>query len=246
MARITAIVSGKGGVGKSTLSAGIGAALARRGERVLLIDCDAGLRSQDVLLGVTERLVFDISDVAAGRCTPEQAIYRCASCPGLSMIAAPLGEPLTPAACRAITLAAAQHYDRVLMDAPAGVGEGFFTAVAPAASAIVVATPDAVSVRSGNVVREALAQKGITETRLIINRFSAARFLRAGSFTDLDAFVDRAGVQLLGIVPEDAAVPLMAARGIPMLSKGNCSEAFERIAARLCGERVPLPSLERT
>lgn len=246
VAKITAVVSGKGGVGKSTLSAGIGAALARRGERVLLIDCDAALRSQDVLLGVTERLVFDISDAAEGRCTPQQAVYRCAACPRLSMVAAPLHKPLSPEACRAITQVLAQNFDRVLMDAPAGVGEGFLTAVAPAEAAIVVATPDAISVRSGSVVRNALAEQGVSDVRMVINRFSAARFLRTGSFADLDGFIDRAGLQLLGVVPEDTSVALMAARGVPLLSKGACSEAFMRIAARLCGERVPLAPLERT
>ena len=246
MANIMAVVSGKGGVGKSTLTAGIGAALTKRGQRVLLMDCDAALRSLDVLLGVTERLVFDVSDVAEGRCTPSQAVYECASCPGLYMVAAPLGKPLLPRVSRAVTQTLAEGFDWVLIDAPAGVGSGFVSAVAPAQQAIVVATPDAVSVRSAGVARIALERAGIREHRLILNRFSAARFSRTKSFDDLDVLIDRVGVQLLGVVPEDAAVSLMAARGIPLLSKGACSEAFARIAARLSGQRVPLPSLERT
>lgn len=246
MAIVTAVVSGKGGVGKSTLSAGIGAALARRGERVLLVDCDAGLRSQDVLLGVTEHLVFDASDVMEGRCSPEQAIYECASCPGLSMIAAPMGKPLLPEVSRALVQTLSRDFDRILMDGPAGIGSGFAAAIAPAKEALVIATPDAVSVRSGSVVRSELERAGIQSYRLVLNRFSAMRFIKAGSFQDLDALIDRVGVQLIGVVPEDPSVPLMASKGIPLLSRGVCSEAFMRIAARLCGERVPLPELERT
>lgn len=245
MAKITAVVSGKGGVGKSTVSAGLGAALASRGERVLLLDCDAGLRCLDALLGVTEQLVFDASDVINGTCTPQQAVYPCASCPGLSMVAAPLEAELQPAAVRMLTERYRNSFDWIILDAPAGIEAGFSAAVAPASSAWVVVTPDPVSVRSGGIVRQALAKQGISDCRLLINRFSADRFVRIGSFEDMDELIDRTGVQLLGVIPEDSAIPMMAARGVPILTRGACSQAFRRVASRLCGERIPLPPPER-
>ncbi len=245
LAIIMAMGSGKGGVGKSTLSAGIGAALARAGERVLLIDCDAGLRSLDIMLGVTEQLVFDLSDVAEERCDPTEAIYECPACPGLSVVAATPLRPLRPDVCCAVTEELALGFDRVIMDAPAGIGSGFASAIAPAGSALIVATPDAVSVRSGTAVRRAMARTGLTDCRLILNRFSAAQFDGDDSFRDLDEVIDRTGIQLIGVVPEDRAVPMMASHGVPFLQRSPASQACARIAGRIRGERIPLPQLDR-
>ena len=156
MKEISAIASGKGGVGKSTLSAGIGAALAMRGERVLLIDGDAGLRSLDFLLGITENLVYDAADIADGRVEPMNAVYASPVCDGLFLLPAPTGKPLPPRMTSAIATVLSRHFDRVLIDCPAGVGSSFLSAVAPAKSAFLVATADPVSVRSAAIVRTAL------------------------------------------------------------------------------------------
>lgn len=248
MARVAAIVSGKGGVGKSTLTAGIGAALARRGRRVLLVDGDAGLRSLDYLLGVTEELVFDSADIVSGYCEPLKAVYPCAQCAGLFVLPAPQDhERVIPPAlmCRLVRLLE-QYFDWVLIDGPAGIGRGFYSAVAPASMVLVVATPDPVCIRGSGNVRALLQRRSRNiQCRLLLNRFSAFSFRRADSFEDLDQVIDTAGIQLLGIVPEDAPVALWAARGMLPPLEAEASLAFQRIAARMEGEAIPLASFEK-
>ena len=152
----TAIVvtSGKGGAGKSTVSLGLAAHFAAEGARVLLIDCDAGLRSLDRMTGTEEALVFDSSDVVAGRCAPAEAIYPCASMPGVSLLPAPQnGEDLVPEhVMRRLVPMLKRYFDRVILDSPAGVGRGFRAAAAGADSALIVCSPDPVCIRGGKCV----------------------------------------------------------------------------------------------
>lgn len=239
MAIVTTIASGKGGVGKSTLCAGLGAALAQMGERVLLIDGDAGLRSLDLLLGVTEALVYDLGDVVERRCRPLEAVYP-SVVPGLSLLSAQPGRPFAPRVMRAVVDSLSPRFDRILIDGPAGIGAGFLSATAPAQSVILVATADAVCVRGTAIVRRTLAELGLENCRLVLNRFRAGAFRRAGAFADLDELIDRAGVQLLGIVCEDEAIARGAAKGHPPEGASPAAKAFRRIARRLRGERVEL------
>ena len=142
----TVITSGKGGVGKSTLAVGLGRALAQRGRRVLLVDCDAGLRSLDRMTGTEENLVFDIADVVFARCSPAEAIYPCGGAEGLFLLPAPsLGEDfIRPGVMKKLVPLLKRYYDHVLLDSPAGVGGGFRSAAAGAASGIVNA-PDPIA-----------------------------------------------------------------------------------------------------
>ena len=174
----TVITSGKGGVGKSTVAVGLGRALAQRGRRVLLVDCDAGLRSLDRMTGAEENLVFDMADVVFARCSPAEAIYPCGEAQGLFLLPAPsLGEDLIrPGVMKKLVPLLTQYYDHVLLDSPAGVGSGFRSAAAGADRAIVVCNPDPVCVRSAASVRELLGKLSVQETRLVINRFSGQRF----------------------------------------------------------------------
>lgn len=247
MGAVTVITSGKGGVGKSTVSVGLGYALTQRGRRVLLIDGDAGLRSLDRMLGVDTQLVYDIADVAAGRCEPIRAIYPCPAFPGLYLLPAPSREEdtINPAIMAQLVNMLSAYYDQIFIDCPAGIGTGFASAVAAAKRAIVVSNPDPVCVRDSDKVRRLLLEKGISEQRLIINRFHNSSFKKIGCYRDLDSVIDASGIRLIGIVPEDVQLVAAAARSQPSPARAPGTMAFKRIAARTEGEQVPLAPLRR-
>lgn len=245
MGAITVITSGKGGVGKSTTTVGLACALSRRGRRVLLIDGDAGLRSLDRMLGVESSLVYDISDVAAGRCEPIRAIYPCPGFNGLFLLPAPGKEDniIPPEIMRQLVPLLASYYDHVLVDSPAGVGLGFLSAIVAAQRALVVSNPDPVCVRDTATVRRLLTEANIQEQRLVINRFQYSRFKKLGCFRDLDAMIDESGIRLIAVIPEDVQLAAAAARAQPPSHRSSGAMAYARLAARLEGEHVPLASL---
>ena len=243
MGVITVVTSGKGGVGKSTVAAGVGAALARRRRRVLLIDGDAGLSCLDLMLGVAEEKVFDIADVICGAAAPAQAIYQCPWQEGLFLLPAPaqVEDIASPEVMRHLVPALARYYDHVLVDCPAGLGRGFESAAATASRALVVSTPDPVCLRNSSKAGLALAQHGIAQTRLVVNRFSGAEFVRQNVFHNLD----EAGIRLIAVIPQDFALAAAAANGQAPAPRGKGVMALERLAARLEGEQVPLASLSK-
>lgn len=247
MGVVTVLTSGKGGVGKSTVCVGLGHALARRGKRVLLIDGDAGLRSLDHMLGIDEQLVFDISDIISGNCEPIRAIYPCEGVPGLFLLPAPncKKDTVSPHLMRKLVPILAQYYDHVLIDCPAGIGSGFASAVAAATRALVVATPDPVCLRDSDKVRRLLTKSGISQQRLIINQFQCTAFRKMDYYRDLDSVIDSAGIRLLAVIPKDLQLALASANAVPCSPKSSAAMAFNRLAARLEGERVPLAVLEK-
>lgn len=247
MGAITVITSGKGGVGKSTVAANLGAALARRGRRVLVLDADAGLRSLDAMLGISDELVFDLSDIVFSRCSPMQAIYPCRSCAGLFVLPAPLdaGNVVLPEVMRSLVQELSRFFDHVLIDSPAGLGHGFVSAVAPASRALVVCNTDPVCLRDSQKVRRRLIQCGIEQIRLVINRFSCSFFQKTGSFVDLDELIDASGIQLIGIIPEEIKLPIYAFKGRALSSRCLAAEAFNRLALRMEGEQVPLMDISK-
>ncbi len=242
MGRVTVITSGKGGTGKSTFAAGVGAALVRRGNRVLIIDCDAGMRGVDLMLGVSGRLVFDIADIVRGNCTPENAIYPCSTVPELYILPAPqnIRDEVSPNIMRQLVHILKKYYDHILIDCPAGIGTGFESAAAAAGYAVIVANAEPLSLRGCDKVRQRLVRLKISEIRLVINRFNERKFRKCGFFPDLDSVIDKAGARLLGIVPEDNAAAAETQRGQPPEGKMKAVYAFDRIAARLDGADVPL------
>ncbi|MCH4238706.1 MAG: P-loop NTPase [Oscillospiraceae bacterium] len=246
MGAVTVITSGKGGVGKSTTTAHTGLALAARGRRVLLLDCDAGLGCLDMLLGVSQRRVFDLSDVVSGAASPAKAIYASPLMPGLYLMPAPLHEEdlVSSSVMRQLVPALARHYDHVLIDCPAGVGTGFRSACAAADRAVIVSTPDGISTTAAAKTRGQLLEMGVSEQRLVINRFSASFFRQAHFFSDLDAVIDAAGVQLIAVIPEDSTLQAAAVSGLPPRNSPAVL-AFARLALRLEGREVPLPSLQK-
>lgn len=247
MEAITVITSGKGGVGKSTVTAGLGAALCERGRRVLLIDGDAGLGSLDIMLGVTERRVFDIADVVSGFAEPDKAVYPCSFLPGLFLLPSPATEEdvVSPDVMRQLVDALSRYYDHVLIDSPAGLGQSFLSAAAAARRALIVATPDPVSLHGASQVRQRLGEIGVTQHRLVVNRFSSSDFRAQGFYRDMDAVIDAAGSRLMAVIPEDRsfAAATAGSRLPPKNSAG--AMALGRLAARLEGEQVPLYPLRK-
>lgn len=241
MGLATVITSGKGGVGKSTVSVGLGRALAARGRRVLLIDCDAGLRSLDRMTGCEEGLVFDLSDVVTGRCAPAEAIYPCGGSEGLFLLPAPSSaeNAVRPGIMRKLVPLLSRYYDHVLLDSPAGIGTGFRSAAVAADRALIVCSPDPVCVRGARSVSALLGDIG--EKRLVINRLNREFFRATGAFSDLDGVIDAAEVRLFGLVPEDFATAAAFLRGQQAKADAVGMKALSRMAARLEGEHVPIP-----
>ncbi len=247
MGAVTCITSGKGGVGKSSLCAGLGAALTKRGRRVLLIDGDAGLPALDVFLSCAEERVYDIADVIAGRASIKDALYSCPWAEGLWLLPAPSREEdcISPLLMKQVADLLIPYYDHILIDCPAGLGTGFQSASSAAQRALVVATPDPVCIRASAKTRLELEAAGISQQRLVINRFRAESFRSQKVFPDLDAVIDSAGIRLIAVIPEDGELPSCEASGTPLPSHSKAALAFDRLAARLEGEQIPLAPLHK-
>lgn len=245
MSQICVVTSGKGGAGKSTVTAGLGYALSRHNGRVLLIDADAGLRSLDLMLGVSGTTMYDLSDVFAGNCEPVRAIYSSPVFQNVFVLPAPLRleEMCSPDEMRALCRSLASYYDQVIIDCPAGLGPGFETAIAAADRALVVSTPDMVCARDAQILGHLLEERQL-KAHLIINRLRPNKVMD-GSMPDVDEIIDTAGIQLLGIIPEDEEVAVACANARPLPSACNAAICFGNIARRFMGESVSLARLEK-
>lgn len=241
----TAIVvtSGKGGTGKTSLTAGVASCLAALGRRVLCIDMDVGLRNLDIALGMTDCALMDFTDVILGRCPLERAAAPHPELVGLSLLTAPVNrdEAMDSEGILRLLEQARARYDYVLMDSPAGVGRGFRLAAGGADRAIVVSTSDASSLRDA---QRAVAELSLEQIQLVVNRVQP-RLLHQLRST-IDDAMDAAGLPLLGVVPEDERVMLSANRGVPLILDcrgGGAALAYLNIAKRLEGLRVPVMRL---
>lgn len=241
MARTIFVTSGKGGAGKSTVTALVGAALARQGHRVLLLELDIALRALDIMLGLDKTVVYDLSDILTGRCTPIKAVYPCHELTNLHLIAAP-GKPgaqLPKEGMIRLVEQLKSCYDFILLDSPAGIGSGFGLGSAVAKEAIVVVTPDPVCIRDGRVASDLLDDFGLSRQFLVINRMGRTRKAKKLG-CKLDSAIDSVGVQLLGVVPEDELVHLSMGTGRMLFTNTKARSACENIAGRLAGRRIPL------
>ena len=244
MGQCIAVVSGKGGTGQTSFTAGVGEALALSGRRVLCLDCDVGLRNLDLALGLSDRALMDFSDVAQGRCSLESAVVEHPRLPGLFLLTAPVrtrGRPVTETQMADLLAEVRKRYDFCLLDAPAGLGTGFLLATASADRAVVVTTTDPSSLRDAQHTVMELDRFGSGKLHLVVNRVRK-KLLRSMHAT-IDDAIDKAGLPLIGVVPEDDALLLSLTRGTPLLlasSQSPAAWAYRNIAARLQGGRVPL------
>lgn len=235
MAEKIVIASGKGGVGKTSCCVALGKELVRRGHSVLLIDGDIGLRSLDVLLGVSERIVYDWGDIIKGNCMKDTALL---ACDGPDLLTCPLhfDDAYTKESVRETVMLFDEDYDYILIDAPAGIDTGFELASAAADRAIIVSTADRVCVRSASRAGEKLEKSGISDVRLIINRFRK-KSVTSRKLLNIDSVIDETLLQLIGVVPEDENITF----GKVMERKTQPSyDAFVRIAGRIKKEQIPL------
>lgn len=248
-ARAIVVTSGKGGVGKTTTTANVGAALARLGEKIAVVDVDVGLRNLDVVMGLEGRVVYDLIDVIEGRCKLRQALIRDKRIEGLVLLAASQTkdkESLDPEKFRQIVRALLEEegFDRVLIDSPAGIEKGFQTAATPAEGALVVVNPEVSSVRDADRIIGMLEAREIRENFLVINRLRP-KMVQRGDMLSLADVVEILGVKPIGIVPEDESVLVSSNQGEPLVLKNGTAagKAFVEIAQRVRGEDVPFAPL---
>jgi septum site-determining protein MinD len=237
------VASGKGGVGKTSIVAGVSSCLAALGQTVVCIDSDIGLRNLDLVLGLQEQAVFDFTDVLCGRASLDDALTPHPDIPGLSMLAAPVQPPSPPVAAeafRALVKTLEEKADFVFVDSPAGLGAGFMLAAGACGRAIVVATPNQSAMLGASRCAEALYDH--IESKLIVNRVQP-RLIRLGHAQTIDEIMDTVGLPLLGVVPEDEMVLASQNHNIPIVlaAENGASMEYCNIADRLMGNPCPLP-----
>ena len=242
MGKIIAVVSGKGGTGKTSFTACVSLALAAMGHTTLALDCDITLRNLDLALGLSDSAVMDFSDVLEGRCTLAEAAVSHRKYPTLSLLAAPLapvGARFSLNAMQALAQTIRRQYDYCFIDAPAGLGQGFQLATAVADSVVVVTTTDPAALRDAQRTVMELRRFPAGQVHLVVNRVQK-KMLKA-LHTTIDDAMDTAGLPLLGVIPEDSDIPLALNRGIPLRDINYYAQrAYENIAKRITGQRAPL------
>ena len=247
LGEVIVITSGKGGVGKTTTTASLGAALALRGKRVLVVDADIGLRNLDVILGLENRIVFNLVDVAKKICKPAQAIIKSKKSNNLFLLPASQTDDkdiIDENEVRYVLEQFKREFHYILVDSPAGIEQGFRNACAGADSAIVVTTPEVSAIRDADRVVGLLSSKGI-ESQLIINRIDF-EMVRRGDMLSVKDVHDILGINVIGVIERDENIIVAANCGEPVVynPKSKAGQAFTRIAGRVCGEKVAIPNFE--
>jgi septum site-determining protein MinD len=246
--KVVTITSGKGGVGKTTVTANLGAGLASLDQKVVCIDADIGLRNLDVVLGLENRIVYDIVDVIEGRCRLRQAMIRDKRLSGLYMIPAAQKRDksaVTPSDMIRLCDELRSEFDWVIVDSPAGIERGFRNAIAPADLVFVITNPEVSAVRDADRIIGLVEAEEKGPARLIINRLNYD-MVRRGDMLSTEDIVDLLAIDLIGIVPEDEKVVISTNRGLPISldGKSQAGEAFRNIARRTLGETVPFLDLD--
>ncbi|SHI97810.1 septum site-determining protein MinD [Desulfofundulus thermosubterraneus] len=248
MGEVIVVTSGKGGVGKTTTTANLGAGLATHGHRVVLVDADIGLRNLDVVLGLENRIVYDITDVTGGHCRLRQALIKDKRFEGLFLLPAAQTKDKTavsPDQMKALCEELKQEFDYVIIDCPAGIEQGFRNAIAGADKAIVVTTPEVAAVRDADRIIGLLEAAELRDPRLIINRIRP-RMVRHGDMMSIEDIIDILAIDLLGVVPEDEMVVISTNRGEPVVQdeRSRSGQAYRNIVRRIKGEAVPMMNLD--
>jgi septum site-determining protein MinD len=240
---VIVVTSGKGGVGKTTTTASLGSALALRGKRVLVVDADIGLRNLDVILGLENRIVFNLVDVAKNVCKPSQAIIKSKKSNNLYLLPASQTDDkdvVSEDDIRTVLDHFRREFNYILVDSPAGIEQGFRNACAGADSAIIVTTPEVPAIRDADRVVGLLSARGI-EPSLIINRLDV-NMVRRGDMLSVSDVQEIVGIPLIGVVERDESIIVAANCGEPVVynPKSKAGMAYTRIAGRICGEQIPI------
>lgn len=241
MGQVIVITSGKGGVGKTTTTANIGVGLARLGKKVIVIDTDLGLRNLDVVMGLENRIVYNLVDVIEGRCRPKQAIVRDKNYSELHLLPSAQTKDKTavsPQQMLKLTEELKDDYDYIILDCPAGIEQGFQNAIAGASTAIVVTTPEVSAIRDADRIIGLLQQNNIKDCRLIINRIRVD-MVKRGDMMSVDDVSEILSIPLLGIIPDDEYVVIGTNQGEPVVGgDSKAGQAYHNICSRIVGNKV--------
>jgi septum site-determining protein MinD len=250
MARVIVITSGKGGVGKTTTTSNLGMALARLGHKTLLVDADVGLRNLDLLLGLENRVIYTGQDVLNKTCRLEQALIQDKRQPKLTffpLCSSQSKSPFTKSQIQELINLVSDKYDFVLIDSPAGIDQGFQTAIEPAKEAIIVVTPEVPSIRDADKVIGLLIAQGIKNNKLIINRIRP-KMIKSDEMMSITDVQNILGIPILGTIPDSEQVIIASNRGEPLVLEDKLSfpgTAFENTARRLEGQEIDLIDLNK-
>ncbi|MBC7325078.1 MAG: septum site-determining protein MinD [Moorella sp. (in: Bacteria)] len=243
MGEVIVITSGKGGVGKTTTTANLGTGLASLGKKVVLVDTDIGLRNLDVVMGLENRIVYDLIDVVEGRCRLKQALIKDKRLENLYLLPANQTRDKTAVSRQQMIELMAQlreDFEFVLVDCPAGIEMGFKNAIAGAEKALVVTTPEVAAVRDADRIIGLLEAAEMDSPRLIINRLRP-EMVRKGDMMDIEDMLEILAIDLIGVVPEDEHIVISTNRGEPAIMDrhSRAGQAYRNISRRLLGEEVP-------
>ena len=247
MGEVIVITSGNGGVGKTTSSANIGTGLAKLNKKVVLIDTDIGLRNLDVVLGLENRIVYNLVDVIEGNCKIKQALIRDKRYENLFLLPAAQTKDktsVTPEQMKKLTDELKQDYDYIILDCPAGIEQGFKNAIAGADRALVVTTPEVSAVRDADRIIGLLEANEIKKTHLIVNRLRPD-MVKRGDMMSSDDVIDILAIELIGQVPDDESIVVATNNGEPLVGDNSLAgQAYMNICRRITGEQVPFLDLE--
>lgn len=248
MSQVIVITSGKGGVGKTTTTANIGTGLALAGKKVVLIDTDIGLRNLDVVMGLENRIVYDLVDVVEGTCRIKQALIKDKRYEGLYLLPAAQTRDksaVKPQQMIKLCEELREEFDVILIDCPAGIEQGFKNAIAGADKAIVVTTPEVSAVRDADRIIGLLEANELRNPKLLINRVRVD-LVKRGDMMNIDDIIDILAIDLIGVVPDDEKIIITTNRGEPVVidNKSLAGQAYKNITRRLLGEDVPIMDLD--
>lgn len=247
-AKVVVVTSGKGGVGKTTTVANLSTGLAKLNYQVVVMDLDIGLKKLDLILGLENRVVYDIIQVVEGECTLKQALVKDKRNPALYMLPAAQTrnkDDITVEQVEAIVAQLREDFDYIFIDCPAGIEQGFRNAIATADEAIVVTNPEVSAVRDADRIIGLLESAGFTNIILLVNRIRMD-MVKRGDMLSVDDLLEHLCINLLGVIPEDKSVVISTNRGEPIINnhKSLAGQAFNNIVRRMLGEEVPPLNLD--
>jgi len=248
MSEVIVITSGKGGVGKTTTTANIGTGLALSGKKTVLIDTDIGLRNLDVVMGLENRIVYDLVDVVEGNCRVKQALIKDKRFEGLYLLPAAQTRDKTAVAPQQMMKLCdelREEFDYILIDCPAGIEQGFKNAIAGADKAIVVTTPEVSAVRDADRIIGLLEANEIRNPKLLINRMRVD-MVKRGDMMSIDDIIDILAIGLIGVVPDDEKIVVSTNRGEPAITdeRSLAGQAYRNVVRRIKGEDVPFMTFD--
>lgn len=248
MSEVIVITSGKGGVGKTTTTANVGTGLAKLNKKVVLIDTDIGLRNLDVVMGLENRIVYNLVDVVEGNCRYKQALIKDKRYPNLFLLPSAQTRDKTsvsPEQMKKLVDELKEEFDYILLDCPAGIEQGFKNAISAADRALVVTTPEVSAIRDADRIIGLLETNGIRRNDLIINRLRID-MVKRGDMMSVEDVTEILAIDLLGVIPDDEQVVIATNQGEAIIGEGsNSGRAYRNICGRILGEDIPIPDFTK-